>query len=108
MLKLSFPPNYPMAPPKVKFMTKIYHPSITASGEICLELLKEKWSFAVTISQSNSLFTMECCVVLQAIVSLLLDPNVESPLVPEIANQIKTDRVKFEETARHWTKAYAG
>ncbi len=100
-----FPPNYPMTPPKVRFVTKIYHPSITASGDICLEILKGKWSVAVRVSQSK--FSGLIFVVMQSIVSLLNDPNSESSLVPEISEQIKSDRAKFEETARHWTKSYA-
>ena len=38
--------NYPYRPPKMNFMTKIFHPNIHfETGEICLEVLKEdSWS----------------------------------------------------------------
>jgi ubiquitin-conjugating enzyme E2 D/E len=45
--------------------------------------------------------------VLLSICSLLTDPNPDDPLVPEIARQFKTDRKKYEETARDWTRKYA-
>ena len=48
-----------MTPPKLSFMTKIYHPSITASGEICIELLKADWSPAVKIAKSTMVI-IEC------------------------------------------------
>ena len=45
--------------------------------------------------------------VLLSICSLLTDPNPDDPLVPEIAHMYKTDRVKYETTARSWTQKYA-
>ena len=45
--------------------------------------------------------------VLLSICSLLTDPNPDDPLVPEIAHMYKTDRSKYETTARSWTQKYA-
>ena len=45
--------------------------------------------------------------VLLSICSLLTDPNPDDPLVPEIAHIYKTDRQRYEETAREWTRKYA-
>jgi ubiquitin-conjugating enzyme E2 D/E len=45
--------------------------------------------------------------VLLSICSLLTDPNPDDPLVPEIAHMYKTDRPKYEATARSWTQKYA-
>lgn len=45
--------------------------------------------------------------VLLSICSLLTDPNPDDPLVPEIAHMYKTDRAKYETTARSWTQKYA-
>ena len=45
--------------------------------------------------------------VLLSIASLLTDPNPEDPLVPEIARIYKTDRARYDSTAKEWTMKFA-
>ena len=43
-------------------------------------------------------------IVLLSICSMLTDPNPDDPLVPDIAHLYKTDRTRYEATAREWTR----
>lgn len=43
-LSLEFPSGYPYTAPTVRFLTPCYHPNVDTQGNICLDILKEKWS----------------------------------------------------------------
>ncbi|XP_036127039.1 ubiquitin-conjugating enzyme E2 2-like [Molossus molossus] len=95
-LEIVFPATYPLNPPQVQFSTPIYHPNVSESGCIGLDLLTSRWAPTCTISQ-----------VLLAIGALLADPSPHDILDPEIANVFLTDRPEFDLRARKWTEEYA-
>jgi ubiquitin-conjugating enzyme E2 E len=94
-LSISFPADYPFKPPKIEFITKIYHCNIV-NKYLCLDILKSQWSPALTIDK-----------VLLSIVSLLQDPNPRDPLNREAAEKYTDNIAEYNRIAKEWTKKYA-
>lgn len=68
-ISIKFPADYPYTAPTIKFVTPCFHPNVDGHGNICLDILKEKWSATYSVA-----------TILQSLRSLLSDPNNESPL----------------------------
>jgi len=88
-LRLQFSEDYPNKPPKVTFMTKMFHPNIYNDGSICLDILQNQWSPIYDVS-----------AVLTSIQSLLTDPNPNSPANSEAAKLYRDDRRMYERRVR--------
>ena len=97
MVDIQIPQDYPFKPPKMKFDTKIWHPNISSqTGAICLDILKNEWTPALTIRTA--------LISLQA---LLCAPEPDDPQDAEVARQYKTDIELYNYTAKEWVTRYA-
>uniref|UniRef100_A0AAV1T636 E2 ubiquitin-conjugating enzyme n=1 Tax=Peronospora matthiolae TaxID=2874970 RepID=A0AAV1T636_9STRA len=99
-LDIEIPERYPFEPPKVCFVTPIYHPNIDDAGRICLDTLKmqPKGSWLPSVNISTLLTTIRL---------LMAEPNADDGLMPEIANTFKHDRELFNKRAVELTEQYA-
>lgn len=68
-LTFQFPNAYPYSAPTVKFLTPCFHPNVDTNGNICLDILKDKWSALYDVR-----------TILLSIQALLGEPNTNSPL----------------------------
>ncbi|KAK9889127.1 hypothetical protein WA026_004395 [Henosepilachna vigintioctopunctata] len=95
-LYIQVPVSYPLRPPIVRFLTKIFHPNVSRHGDIGVDSLHQNWSLALTLSK-----------LLISIQSLLTDPFCDVCMEPDICKLYVTNRSAFEEQARKWTVKYA-
>ncbi len=96
-VEIKIPDGYPFEPPKMRFTTKIWHPNISSqTGAICLDILKDQWSPALTIKTA-----------LLSLQALLCAPEAGDPQDAEVANMYLKDRGEFDRTAKFWTDMYA-
>jgi len=97
-LEIVVPETYPFNPPKVRFLTKIWHPNISSvTGAICLDILKDQWAAAMTLR-----------TVLLSLQALLSAAEPDDPQDAIVARQFKEHPSIFRATAQHWTGIYAG
>jgi ubiquitin-conjugating enzyme (huntingtin interacting protein 2) len=98
LLDIVIPETYPFNPPKVKFLTRIWHPNISSvTGAICLDILKDQWAAAMTLR-----------TVLLSIQALLSAAEPDDPQDAVVAKQYKENNHMYRRTARHWAQVYAG
>ncbi|XP_012255368.1 ubiquitin-conjugating enzyme E2 T-like [Athalia rosae] len=96
-LEVEIPESYPFEPPRLKFLTPVYHPNIDESGRICMDLLKmpPNGGWKATINIEN---------LLTAVQLLLRYPNPDDPLMVEIADLYRFNKSEFEKKARKHTE----
>mmetsp|Transcript_19159 Transcript_19159/g.26816 ORF Transcript_19159/g.26816 Transcript_19159/m.26816 type:complete len:166 (+) Transcript_19159:76-573(+) len=100
---LKFPQDYPLSPPKMIFKSEMWHPNVYPNGEVCISILhppvedpthyeniNERWSPVQSIEK-----------ILISVMSMIAEPNDESPANVEAAKMWRTDRKTFSEKAKH-------
>ena len=95
-LRLSLPADFPSSPPKAFFLTKIFHPNVSASGEVCVNTLKRDWRPSLGLRH-----------VLQVVRCLLIQPNPESALNEEAGRLLMEAYPEYERRARLMTRVHA-
>ncbi|CAH0392478.1 unnamed protein product [Bemisia tabaci] len=99
-VELHLSDKYPFEPPRMNFVTPIYHPNVDTAGRICLDLLKmpPKGSWKPTITLEGLLIALQ---------SLMTNPNPEDPLMVNIAEEYKYNLPEFNKKAMEWTRLHA-
>ncbi|KAJ3056490.1 Ubiquitin-conjugating enzyme E2 2 [Rhizophlyctis rosea] len=88
-LVLNFDEQYPTKPPHVKFISKMFHPNVYANGDLCLDILQNRWSP-----------TYDVAAILTSVQSLLHDPNPQSPANAEAARLFNENKKEYNKRVR--------
>jgi len=95
-VKFKFTEEFPAAPPKCWFATKIFHPNVGPNGEICVNTLKKDWKSTYGIE--HILVTVKC---------LLIYPNPESALDEEAGKLLLENYSSYCDRAKLITSVHA-
>lgn len=96
VVNLDFNDNYPFKNPKVKYLTKIYHPNVSAEGQICMQAIENNW-----VPTRNANF------VIEYLLTMIKAPEPENPQDNDIAEVYKNKYAQWQATAAEWTVQYA-
>lgn len=90
---LIFPKDYPQKPPKMKFISEMWHPNVHKDGEVCISILHEpgedKYGYEKASERWLPIHTVE--TILISVISMLADPNDESPANVDAAKDWRED-----------------
>lgn len=95
---LEFPQEYPLRPPKMKFISEIWHPNVDKEGNVCVSILHEpgddRWGYEKPEERWLPVHTVE--TILLSVISVLADPNDESPANVDAAKQWREQLSAFK------------
>tara|TARA_B100000902_G_C27086689_1_gene801697 strand:- start:252 stop:746 length:495 start_codon:yes stop_codon:yes gene_type:complete len=101
-VEMSFPDNFPLYPPKFKFITKIFHPNIYEDGTVCISILHppgdDKYGYEDASDRWRPVHTIESIVI--SIISLLNSPNIESPANIDAGKLFRDDIKEYKKKVR--------
>jgi ubiquitin-conjugating enzyme E2 N len=94
-LQIKLPQDYPMDPPEIKFLTKVYHPNIKEK-DICLDILNNNWKPTCNLSK-----------IFDSIYYLLKNPNTNDPLSADVNSVYIRDYDEYLKNAEEWKEKFA-
>ncbi|KAG4306059.1 hypothetical protein PORY_000047 [Pneumocystis oryctolagi] len=107
--RLSFPLEYPHLPPKMRFITELYHPNVYADGLVCISILhppgEDKFGYEDASERWRAVHTPE--TILLSVISMLSSPNFDSPANIEAAKHWRDDPQGFKKKVRRLVRQSA-
>jgi ubiquitin-conjugating enzyme E2 G1 len=101
--EMTFPPDFPNSPPTLKFLSKMWHPNIYPDGKVCISILhapgEDKFNTQESAEERwRPILGVES--VLVSVLSMLCDPNIESPANIDAAKQLRDEPKEFKRAVR--------
>lgn len=101
--QMRFPADYPMSPPKMQFKTKMWHPNIHDNGDVCISILHDPGTDPLNSQETaeerwRPILGAESILV--SVISMLNDPNIESPANLDASLQFRDDYDNYKKKVR--------
>mmetsp|Transcript_1514 Transcript_1514/g.4387 ORF Transcript_1514/g.4387 Transcript_1514/m.4387 type:complete len:168 (-) Transcript_1514:396-899(-) len=101
--RLTFPKDFPNMPPAMKFVSEMWHPNVYEDGKVCISILHPPGEDAMNAQESADMRWRPILGVEQiliSVISMLSDPNDESPANLDAAVMWRNDRPAFKKKVR--------
>lgn len=99
---LDFPQDYPLKPPTMTFITEMWHPNIYKDGKVCISILhapgNDEFGYEQSFERWSPVHTVE--TILISVMSMLSDPNDQSPANIEAAKQWRENYPEFKKQVK--------
>ena len=99
--KITFPSDYPTKPPKVQFITKLFHPNVYNDGNLCISILHEGndlTGYEHEIERWRPIQNVR--TIFLSIISLLNDSNPDSAANIDAAKMLREDKKAYYKKIR--------
>ncbi|KAJ2516856.1 Ubiquitin-conjugating enzyme E2 14 [Coemansia sp. RSA 2049] len=96
-VEINFPPDYPNEPPELRFLSEIWHPNIYSDGKVCISILHTAGSDPSDYEKPEECWrpVLTAEAVLMSVISLLGNPNLESPANIDAANMYRNNQRQY-------------
>ena len=102
--KITFPKEYPMKPPMFTFISKIFHPNIYTNGNVCISILHppgdDEYGYEDASERWRPVHTTRTIIL--SIISMLNEPNLDSPANIEAAKLYKENRSEYNKINKRY------
>ena len=95
--EMKFPKEYPNKPPKLQFITPLFHPNIYTNGKVCISILHEgvdQFNYESVADRWKPIHGITS--ILMSIVLMLAEPNLESPANVDASKMYRDNYEKFK------------
>ena len=99
---MTFPKDYPNNPPKMKFISEIWHPNVYKTGDVCISILhppgEDEFGYECASERWNPIHTVES--ILLSVIAMLSAPNDESPANVDAAVEWRNNKEEFKKKVK--------
>ena len=100
LAEMTFPTTYPINPPRMRFISKMFHPNIYEDGRVCISILQKREDDIIGYGSIEERWSpvLGIRTVVLSVISMLHDPNIESPADVNASKMFRDNREIYNQT----------
>ncbi|RVD93096.1 ubiquitin [Tubulinosema ratisbonensis] len=100
--ELEFTTHYPLSPPKMRFLSKMFHPNIYENGNVCISILHDRVDEFIAYESPDERWSpvLNISSITLSVTSILYKPNINSPANVDAAKLYRENIKEYEKKVR--------